>query len=567
MKTSKIFHICSALIFLLLVTGSCERDGEMIYLSSPASEELIASESKIVLTQEIATEIVLSLSWTKTALTISNSDMGVPNVLTTYIEAATSEDFSGTVLSSQETNLSKAYTAAELNTLAINLGIQPETAGTVYFRLSSAAGTNMDPVYSNTVTVEITPYLIDMSVGFILNGSKEDTGFTLASPESNGIYTGFMGATGWYNFFLLEGDGTLWGNYPADGNEFRISSADDCWNLWFPEPGGCYYVVVDTKDENWSALYLPTLQISGDLNAEMNFDRPNVRWTYVFNATTASTLNIRLNTTGKQYNVATSTDDDAAIDTPVNFSQDGNNITLSNQAGEISLNVPEAGEYTLIVDLNDPNNWTCKVSSGAEETQEVPEYLYLPGIDDLISGAWTFDNKLALYNEDEQQYAGVADIDSEWGYTIHVEIDNWDDKYTFAGGDAYAGTLAYKGDDNLPAPAPGVYLIEVSTKGLTYELTELGNEIYVVGLHDIWTFDIPLAATSEPGVYSGTITIESASPWGFAIYLFAEDWDRKYGGADGQLYYQGNNITDDATLVPGTYTMTVDLLNNTYTIN
>ncbi len=568
MKTSKIFNIFSVLVSLLLVTAACERDGEMIYLSSPASEQLVASESKVVLAQDFATEIILSLSWTKTALTISNPDMGVPNVLSTHIEAATSEDFSGEVYSTEEANLSKAYTVAELNTLAINLGIRPETAGIIYFRLSSAAGTNMDPVYSNTVTVEVTPYLIDMSIGFILNGSKEDTGFKLASPESNGTYTGFMGATGWYNFFLLEGDGTIWGNYPTDGSEFRISSAADSWNFWFPEPGGCYYVIVDTKDENWSALYLPTLQISGDLNAEMNFDRPNVRWTYVFNASAASTLNIRLNSTGKQYNASTGTDNDAAADMPVAFSQDGNNIALSNQAGEISLNVPEAGEYTLIVDLSDPNNWICKVTSGADETEETPEYLYLPGIDDVISGDWTFDNMLVLYDEDELKYAGIANVHSEWGYSINIEVDNWDDKYTFAGGDAYAGTLLYKGEDgsNLPAPTPDVYLIEVSTKNLTYELTALGNEIFVVGLHDVWAFDIPLAATSEPGVYSGSITIESASPWGFAIHLYADDWDRKFGGSGGQLYYQGNNITDDADLAPGTYTMTVDLLNKTYTI-
>lgn len=38
-------------------------------------------------------------------------------------------------------------------------------------------------------------------------------------------------------------------------------------------------------------------------------------------------------------------------------------------------------------------------------------------------------------------------------------------------------------------------------------------------------------------------------------------------GSAGKLYYKSNNgITDDATLAPGTYTLTIDLINATYTI-
>jgi hypothetical protein len=39
-----------------------------------------------------------------------------------------------------------------------------------------------------------------------------------------------------------------------------------------------------------------------------------------------------------------------------------------------------------------------------------------------------------------------------------------------------------------------------------------------------------------------------------------------YGGSGGELYFGGNGITDDATLGAGTYTMTVDLINGSYTI-
>ncbi len=550
----------------LMIFTACEKDGDTIYLSNIEKSDFVATTSEVVLSQEEAAKVALSLAWTKNTLAISNPNMSAPDVLTTHIQVSTHNDFTSDVTESEESGLSKAYTGAELNTIVKNIGVQPNVATPVYFRLKARTGNNIEPVYSDIITVTITPYMIDMSIGFVLDSKKEDTGFTLSSPTSNGIYTGFMGASGWYNFFLLEGDGTIWGNDPVSGTPFLMSSGSSSWNFWFPGVTGCYYVIVDTQKKTWSSLLLPTLNVSGDINAEMTFDRPKVRWTTVFNATSASTLKIKLNTTGKQYDYATGTDDAAAVDTPVAFAQSGNVLALASQAEEISVTVPSAGEYTLVVDLSNPNAWTCEVISGSDEPEEVKQYLYLPGVDDAISGSWTFDNILKLYNEYELSYAGVVNVNSLWGYSINVEKDNWDDKYTMASGDAYSGSLEYKGENNLPAPDAGLYLADISLKELTYNLTNIGNSIYILGLDDKWEFNMPLSATTTAGVYTGTISFDSASPWGFSIHLINGDWDRKFGGSDGKLYYRGNNITDDASLTPGTYQMTVDLINETYSI-
>jgi len=563
-KTARYFFW--VVISLLLMT-SCENDGDRLYLSAIDGSELVATESKIVLSQENAKQIVLSLAWTKETLSISNPGMSAPDVLTTYIQVSTVEDFSSNILESEETTLSKAYTGAELNTVAKNLEMDPDVSVPVYFRLRATTGNNVESVYSNIVSVDITSYLIDMSKGFILDGSKAETGGYLSSLESDGIYKGFIGATSWGKFFLLEGDGTIWGNEPQEGTEFTLSSQDNSWNCWFPEPGGCYYTIVNTQKKSWSALLLPTLKVSGDIEAEMNFDRPNLKWTYVFNATSAGTKTIKLSTTGKQYDYSTSTDDAKAVDTPVAFAQDGSNIVIASQAGNITVNIPTAGEYTLVVDLNNPDAWTCEVVSGSLEPEEVIQYLYLPGVDDLATGGWNFNNFLTIYNEDELTYAGVVNVNSEWGYSINIEKDNWSDKYTFASGDAYEGTFVFQGgDDNIPAPVAGLYLIEASLKNFTYKLTSVGNQIYASGLNDSWAFDVPLTATPVAGVYSGPITINSASEYGFTIYLIADNWNLKFGGSDGKLYYQGNNIKDDASLAAGTYTLTVDLVNQTYSI-
>ena len=568
MKTLNKFKLFSLLLISFVIMTACEKDGEKIFLSELGENELVATSDKVVLSQENANEQVLSLSWSAQALTVSNPDMKAPDIISTIMQVSTQQDFTSNVTETAESNLSKSYTGAELNTVAKNLGLAPDTAAPLYFRLKSSTGNNMEPVYSNVLTVTVTPYSIDMSVGFILDSKQADTGFTLYSPASDGVYTGFMGATSWYNFFMKEGDGTVWGNDDVTGTPFALSSASSCWNFWFPGQSGCYYVTVDTKKKEWSSLFLPNLTVSGDISGTMTFDRPNVKWNYTFTATSTNPVKIKLSTSGSLYNLATGTDDPSAITTPVAFDQQGGAIVLAQQAGDITVSVPATGECTLTLDLGNPKSWTCTVSSGSTTPVETPKFLYVPGIDDGITGgSWTFDNFLNLYDEDNLAYAGVINVNSQWGYTFNIAKDDWSDNYTFDTGDAYSGQIVAQGSVNIPAPTPGVYLMDVSLKALTYNLTSIENEIYLSGLNDVWDFNTVLSATATPGVYSGTITINAPSSWGFKIYLVADDWVHFFGGSSGQLYYNGNGITDDASLSIGDHQMTVDLIHGTYEIN
>jgi|AGTN01.1.fsa_nt_gi hypothetical protein len=564
-----ILHILKkypAVILLLLLTA-CEEDGDKIYLSGLEESQFILTETDIVLSKENASKIVLSAAWKNSTLVVSNPDMSAPDVFTAYLQLSTQEDFSSNVIENEGIGESKAYTGAELNAIARNLGLEPDVASPVYFRLRGSIGANMESAYSEIKKVNVTPYLIDMTVGFILDNDKQQTGLTLASPGADGIYIGFIGATSWYNFFLEEGDGTVWGNLPVDGSSFQASSEEDSWNFWFPEPGGCYYTEVNTMRKRWSAVYLPALEVSGDISGEMTFDRPNTKWYCVFNAASAGTATIRLSGQGDEYNYETGDSAPAADKVTIAFAQENGQLVLAGVAGSISVQVPAAGECTLILDLSDPKNWTCEVMSGSEEPEPVSQEVYVIGIDDGITGGgWNFDNELYLYNEDNLAYAGVLNVNSLWGYQIGTEKDNWGDVYTQADGDAYAGTLEFKGPDNLAAPAPGVYLFDVSLKNLTYTLTGVGDHVYINGLDDKWEFNQTLAATSVPGVYSGSITVNGASSYGFKIYLVQDNWNILFGGSDGRLTYGGNDIPDSNNWSAGTYTITVDLINRTYNI-
>lgn len=564
MKTIKKQYL--PFLLSLALFAACEKDGEKIYLSGLEAGDFMVSETSVTLSKETSAGIVLSVAWSKCTPVISNPNMGAPDVFTAYIQISTQEDFANAI-ETQGENESKAYTGAELNAIAKNLGMEPDVSAPVYFRLRGSMGSNIESAYSETKTVSITPYFIDMTVGNILDSNKAATGITLSSPDANGIYTGFIGATSWFNFFFEESDGRIWGNIGVDGKPFVASSEADSWNFWYPDPAGCYFTEVNTVAKHWSAIHLPVLSVSGDLTADLTYDRPNNRWYYVFEAGAAGSLTIRLSGQGDLYNKETGDAAPAADKVTIAFAPDGDRLVRTSEAGDITVGIPAAGTSTLIVDLNDPKAWTCSVVSGSEEPNAVITELFLIGIDDGITGDdWNFNNTLKLYNEDGQKYAGVINVNSLWGYQIAIENDNWGDIYTQADGDAGAGTLVFQGEGNIAAPAPGLYFFDVSLKDLTYALTAVGDEICLSGLNGVWDFATTLQATGTPGVYSGSITITDVSEWGFKIYLVANDWDHVYGGSAGQLYFGGGGITDDATLETGTYTMTVDLIHGTYTI-
>lgn len=566
MKALHLLKKYSVVILLILLTA-CEEDGDKIYLSGLEGSEFILTETDIMLSKENASKIVLSAAWKNSTLVVSNPDMGAPDVFTAYLQISTQEDFSSNVIENEGIGESKAYTGAELNAIARNLGLVPDVATPVYFRLRGSIGPNIESAYSETRRVNVTPYLIDMTIGFILDKDKKQTGLTLVSPDANGVYAGFIGATSWYNFFMEEGDGKIWGNLAADGSAFLASSEENSWNFWYPEPGGCYYTEVNTELKRWSAVYLPVLNITGDIGGEMTFDRPNTKWYYVFNAASAGTATIRLSGQGDEYNYETGDSAPAAEKVAIAFAQENGSLVLAGTPGDITVQIPAAGECTLILDLSDPKNWTCEVTSGSEEPDHVSQEVYMIGIDDGITGgSWNFDNKLYLYDEDNLAYAGVLNVHSLWGYQIGTEKDNWGDVYTQAGGDAYSGTLEFKGQTNLTAPEPGVYFFDLSLKNLSYALTEVGDHVYVNGLDDKWEFNQTLASTSVPGVYSGSITVNGASSYGFKIYLVRDNWDILFGGSNGKLTYGGSDIPDSNSWSAGTYTITVDLINRTYTI-
>ncbi|MBS2098473.1 DUF5114 domain-containing protein [Carboxylicivirga linearis] len=552
----------TALAFVTLF-ASCEKEGEKLILSGLGSSDLVNSESDVVLTQDNKDAIMLSFTWDESELSLSDQKYGIPdNVPQMILEISDSESFDSYETREPQDNM-LALTGGELNTLAKNFSFEAGKSTPMYFRVNAAYGNNTQSYYSNLVTVNITSYEIDMSRGFILDADQVETGFILYSPNSNGNYSGFTGATAWYNWYLKEGDGSIWGNDGVAGTEFLLSNLESKWNFWYPGLGGCYYTTLSTSTKEWTATYIPNLNVTGDVSGDMTFVRSEVKW-YISVVTTTDNATVQISTTdAKLYNLSTGTSDDNAITKEIGFVTDGaNGLDFEMSAADASdITFGVAGEYTLTLYLDDPTNWYYEITEGSTEVEDpLSEFLYLPGIDDGISGEWTFDNYLRLLSEDDSTFAGVVDVNSLWGYQMSLEKDNWTDVYTM--GDT-EGTLAFQGEGNIPAPETGLNLIQADLNNLTYSHMVVSGLSYS-GFNDDWTM-VSMTETAKTGTYAASITINGASEWGGQLYLNG-DWDYSFGGTDGTLYYSGAGIADDAVIDAGSYDLIANVIDQSYVL-
>ncbi|WP_337632527.1 DUF5114 domain-containing protein [Prevotella sp.] len=406
----KIFGNLMMLLCALTALVSCDESGDKIYLDGFKASNLMASASDVKLSVDNSKDIVLSMAWQNPTLLSSDDTKPAGNgTLLTYLQASASEDFE-TVKEYTVSNLSKAFVGTDLNAVAKDLGLTPGESAPLYFRIKSQMGANMDAAYSNVCQVNVTPYLIDMSYINILDKDKDNVLTHLYSPASDGIYTGYMNASAWFNFYGKENDGTVWGNSATDGT-FAIDNTESAWNFWFPGVAGIYYTVIDTKAKEWKATLLKTVKLNGE---DMTYDAPNYAWLKVV-TTTADNSPITIAATGAEYSKATDTDDAAAVAKTLNYTLADGKMTDSKTAG--SVNISKAGTYTITVKVGEKSELTYSIESGDNSTPE-PEA----------------SNTLCMFTKDGSSLLAVMTKVSDGVYTCKYKPSAWENfRFIFVG--------------------------------------------------------------------------------------------------------------------------------------
>lgn len=401
----KIFRNLMMLLCALTALVSCDESGDKIYLDGFKASDLMASASDVVLSVDKSKDVVLSLAWQNP--TLLSSDETKPagsGVLKTYLQVSASENFT----SEKEytvTDLSKAFTGADLNAAAKDLGLTPDVSSPLYFRIRSQMGANLDAAYSNVCQVKVTPYLIDMSYINILNENKDQL-TKLYSPNSDGVYSGYMNASSWFHIWGKENDGTIWGNVGQDNHVYEMDNTESAWNIWFPGQTGIYYTVLDTKAKEFKPTYIKAMQLNGE---DMTYDAPNYAWIKVI-TTSADNTPISIVATGAEYSKSTGTDDAAAVVKTMNYTLADGKMTDSENAG--SVNIAKAGTYTVTVKVGENSALTYSIESGNQTAPE-PEA----------------SNTLCMFSKDGNTLLAVMSKMSDGVYTCKYKPSAWDNFY------------------------------------------------------------------------------------------------------------------------------------------
>ena len=407
----KIFRNLMMLLCALTALVSCDESGDKIYLDGFEASSLMASASDVVLSVDKSKDVVLSLAWQNPPLLSSDETKPAGSgVLKTYLQASASENFAS-VKEYSVTALSKAFTGADLNAAAKDLGLTPDVSSSLYFRIKSQMGSNLDSLYSNVCQVKVTPYLIDMSYINILNENKEQVLTKLYSPNSDGIYSGYMNASSWFHIWGKENDGSIWGNVGQDGHVYEMDNSESAWNFWFPGQTGIYYTVLDTKAKDFKPTYIKSMQLNGE---DMTYDAPNYAWTKVI-TTTADNTPISIVATGAEYSKATGTADAAAVVKTMNYTLADGKMTDSENAG--SVNIATAGTYTVTVKVGEHSQLEYTIVSGDQTTPE-PEA----------------SNTLCMFSKDGKTLLAVMDKVSDGVYTCKYKPSSWENfRFIFVG--------------------------------------------------------------------------------------------------------------------------------------
>ena len=407
----KIFRNLMMLLCALTALVSCDESGDKIYLDGFKASDLMASASDVKLSVDNSKDVVLSLAWQNP--TLFSSDETKPagsGVLKTYLQASASEDFAS-VKEYSVTDLSKAFTGADLNAAAKDLGLTPDVSSPLYFRIKSQMGNNLDAAYSNVCQVKVTPYLIDMSYINILNENKDQVLTKLYSPHSDGVYSGYMNASSWFHIWGKENDGTIWGNVGQDGHVYEMDNTESAWDFWFPGQTGIYYTVVDTKAKEFKPTYIKAMQLNGE---EMTYDAPTYAWVKVI-TTTADNTPINIVATGAEYSKATATDDAAAVVKTMNYTLADGKMTDAATAG--SVNIAKAGTYTITVKVGENSDLTYSIESGNQTAPE-PEA----------------SNTLCMFSKDGNNLLAVMNKVSDGVYTCKYKPSAWENfRFIFVG--------------------------------------------------------------------------------------------------------------------------------------
>ncbi len=193
----------------LLATASCENDMEKLTYQSGEAQAAVLdtpAQTSLVLDSRNADDVALELTWSK-------PDFGYSAIVTNNVEldlAANNFSSPRIIASGSSTTTTHSVTVADLNSTIISLladnGIEEDFSAREYqVRIASSISADAETLYSNVLTLTITPYSMDIQYPSLdvvgINGNWDfASSQKIFSPKDDGIYSAmvyFGGNTEW----------------------------------------------------------------------------------------------------------------------------------------------------------------------------------------------------------------------------------------------------------------------------------------------------------------------------------------------------------------------------------
>lgn len=342
----------------LLLLASCKKNDPMVKTNGGTAGTLSANTTAPVLdkTKLSDTTKIVNFNFTKPAFGYSAS---VTNTLQIDPQG---DNWAKPASATLSPNVySQGYSTNDFNNMLLKLNLPAGVASQINVRLESSLGGASKPIYSNVLTLTVTPFNLTSWLWITgqfsgwANSKSQTAEDSLISVTGNGIYTGIINFPAGQNQFLIipvKGDWThKYATNDPQGSTSATVTYDAPNNLYAPSDGGQYWVTFNSNTGTISFAPADYYSVIGDAaqgwgtDIDMKYiNDGNAHWV----VTTALIMETPPN---DGYKIRK----DHAWGTSYGTTNPVNGSALTSSSG-VNIGVPVAGTYTISFWLNPADN-------------------------------------------------------------------------------------------------------------------------------------------------------------------------------------------------------------------
>ncbi|HWZ13711.1 MAG TPA: SusE domain-containing protein [Mucilaginibacter sp.] len=235
----------------LLMLSACKKDGALVTSNGGKAGTLTASTTTPTLDK---TKLSDTTSIVRFNFTAPNFGYSAAVTNTLQIDAPGDNWKNPATAVLPYNAYSQGYSTAVFNNLVLKLNLPAGVASQVQVRVAHSLSTAVPPVYSNVVSLTVTPfnltswlYVAGAYEGWANPGPQEDS---LISVTGNGIYTGIINFTAGNNQFLVlpaKNWNHKYATTDATGSTSSTVKYDGPNNFYAPAAAGQYIVTINTN--------------------------------------------------------------------------------------------------------------------------------------------------------------------------------------------------------------------------------------------------------------------------------------------------------------------------------